>query len=68
MVNKYCQTICQQGKTTQEINSQQHIKQFVNKVKQYAAKSNNLTYAEVLPMLTNLKISQPKEEMTNLKF
>ena len=42
----------------QEINSQQHIKQFVNKVKQYTAKSNNLTHAVCVFDLTNANKSK----------
>ena len=41
-----------------EINSQQHIKQFVIKVKQYTARSNNFKQAVYVFDLTNVKKSK----------
>ena len=65
MVNKYCQQIvrfCDHTKYPytltldkfEEINSQQHIKQFVNKVKQYTARSSNFKQAVCVFNLTNV--------------
>ena len=55
---KYPYSLTSDKDKFEEINSQQHIKQFVNKVKQYTAKSNNLTHAVCVFDLTNANKSK----------